>query len=70
MTPMAHSIQMGKISPRVKYLRELASIRITARQMLADARRGASKNFKIHNDKIKSAAEFVAHVTLDQYPDL
>ena len=70
MTPMAHSIQMGKISPRVKYLRELASIRITARQILADARRGASKNFKIHNDKIKSAAEFVAHVTLDQYPDL
>ncbi len=70
MTPMAQSIQMGKISPRVRYLRDLAAIRSTARKMLAEARRGNSRNFRVHDEKIVATAEFVARVTKDNYPDL
>ena len=61
---------MASVSPRISYLRSLGSIRVTARQMLADARRGASRNFRVHDDKIHAAAQFVAQVTLEQYPTL
>ena len=70
MTPMAQSVQMGKISPRVRHLRELATIRSTASQILIDARRGASKNFIVHDDKISEAAAMVARVTRANYPTL
>lgn len=73
MTPLnsrIQSIQMGKISPRVRHLRDLAAIRATARQILADARRGASKNFRVHDEKVADATSLVARVTRDNYPDL
>lgn len=70
MTPMAHSVQMAKISPRVRYLRDLGAIRATARKMLATARRGSSKNFRVHDDKIPAAAGYVAQITRENYPDL
>lgn len=70
MTPMAQSVQMGKITNRVRHLRELATIRSTARQILTDARRGASKNFTVHDGKITEAAAMVAQVTRANYPAL
>ncbi len=70
MTPMAQSVQMAKVTPRVRHLRDLATIRSTARQMLADARGGSSKNFRVHDEKIAEAAAIVAQITRDNYPDL
>jgi hypothetical protein len=67
---MSQSIEMARLTPRVKQLRELATIRVTARQVLADARRGKSRYFKVNDTRIAAAAEYVAKVTRENYPDL
>lgn len=70
MTPMTQSVEMARMTPRVRALRDLSTIRAAARAMLAQARAGKSKNFKVHDGKIAAVADYVARVTRENYPDL
>jgi hypothetical protein len=70
MTPMAQSVEMGRMTPRVRALRDLATIRTAARAMLACARAGKSNNFKVNDAQIAVVADYVAQITRENYPDL